>query len=737
MAVRAARISRRGLLVGGGAGIGLIVAWAVWPRRYEVALAAGEGEAVLGHYLKIAEDGRVTVAVPQAELGQGSWTALAQIAAEALGADWESVGVEPAPVGPAYANLLLAAEWRAALMPGWAAATDAGTAEFARRNMLMLTGGSSSVRAFEAPLREAGTTARALLLAAAAERWNVDRESLVASGGAVRGQGRSLGFGALAARAADLDPPSQLPAVKTGPAGPALPRLDTPGKAAGAALFAGDVRLPDMVFASVRAGPLADRTRLVRLEREAADRIPGVLAVFETDAWVGAAATNWWAADRAVEALQPTFASAGRLDDALIEGRLTEALEEGEGAAIASRGQPETAFRSGRLLRAHYACAAAPSAAPEPLTATARIDGDRLELWCAAQAPQHARAAAARAAGMPVHRVVLYPTIGGGGYGRRFEVTAIEQVATMAAKLGRPVQLTWSRFEESVQDGWRPPARAALTARVEGGRVLAWRARIAVPPVLKPLFARVAGEPVDIAPAPEAVAGATPPYEIPDLLVEHVPAALPLRAGYHRGGAHGVTAFFTESFVDELARRAGVEPLAFRMRMLGDNPRLARVLARAAAIGGWDGGAPGSAMGIAAHSAWGSHVATLCEVAVEGGRRVRVLRAAVAVDCGRVINPGLVRQQIEGGVTHAIGTATGAPIVFADGRPDRTRLGSFGLPRLADSPAITVEIVPSDAPPGGVTELGVPTVAPAIANALFAATGQRLRALPLIPGRIS
>jgi isoquinoline 1-oxidoreductase beta subunit len=216
--------------------------------------------------------------------------------------------------------------------------------------------------------------------------------------------------------------------------------------------------------------------------------------------------------------------------------------------------------------------------------------------------------------------------------------------------------------------------------------------------------------------------------------IDHVPAPLPLRTGLWRSAARSYTVFFTESFIDELARKAGTEPLSYRMQMLGENPRLAQCLTTAASLGGWDGGAPGSAMGIAAHSGWGSHVATLVEVSVGAGQRIGVSRVVAAVDCGRIVNPEIVRQLIEGGIVYGIAGATGSPIRFEGGLANVKNLRSLGLPRLADFPEVTVEIIESQEEPGGVTELGVPTVAPAIANAIFASTGQRLRTLPLVLG---
>jgi isoquinoline 1-oxidoreductase beta subunit len=338
-------------------------------------------------------------------------------------------------------------------------------------------------------------------------------------------------------------------------------------------------------------------------------------------------------------------------------------------------------------------------------------------------------------AGLGEAQVTLYPTMIGGGYGRKLETRAIEQAAMLAMRIRRPVQLSWSRLEETVQDGFRAPARAQLLARLDtGGIILGWKARIAAPDTGAELAGRLRGGEVAMAAIGDPVAGAVPPYAIPAVAVDHLPAATGIRTGGWRSGAHSYTAFFTESFMDELARISGVEPLSFRMQMLGDNPRLARCLTTAATVGGWDGGVPGSSMGIACHSAFGSHIAALVEVEVTPDQRARVLRAVCAVDCGRIVNPELVRQQIEGGLIFGIAAATGNPVGFERGRPDARGFGQLGFPTLAGSPEVTVELIESEEEPGGATELGVPVAAPAVANALHALTGRRLRSLPLVVG---
>jgi isoquinoline 1-oxidoreductase beta subunit len=729
-------ISRRTLLIGGGAGAGLILAWALWPRSFEHNLRAGEGEQAFNAFLKIGNDGRVLVAVPQAELGQGSWTALAQIVADELGADWRTVGVEPAPIGPLYANRLLAVgeddgsfaggarRWRAQRFEGGEAA--------------ILTAGSTSVRAFEKPLREAGAGARALLMKAAAARWDVEWETLDTAGGFVGDGARKLAFAELAEAAAAEKLPEHLPiraGIDNRLAGQALPRLDLPSKVDGSAPFAGDIRLPDMVYASVRAAPTED-SRLARWSKSKGLAVPGVFGAIDAPGWVACVGTDWWAANRGVEALEPVWDVPNPpVSSASIDSALIGALERDEGRRVYSRGDLADAFEGGNVLRGHYSAGPAPNAALETLTATARLGGDRLEIWAPTQAPGLARAAAARVTGLGEAQVALYPTLAGGGYGRKLETRAIEQAAMVAVRTKRPVQLSWSRLEESVQDGFRAPARAQLLARLDsGGIVLGWQARIAAPDTGAQLAERLRGGGTAMAAIGDPAAGAVPPYAIPAVAVDYLPAQTGIRIGGWRSGAHSYTAFFTESFMDELARLSGVEPLSFRMQMLGDNPRLARCLTTAATLGGWDGGVPGSSMGIACHSAFGSHIAALVEVEVTAAQDVRVLRAVCAVDCGRVVNPDLVRQQIEGGLIFGIAAATGREIGFERGRPDAYGFGHFGFPTLAGSPDVTIELLESEEESGGATELGVPVAAPAIANALHALTGKRLRSLPLRVG---
>ncbi len=734
----AGAVTRRGLLVTGGVGLGLVVAYAVWPRHYAPNLAAAPGETVLSAWVKVGEDGRVTVAVPQAEGGQGVWTALPQIVAEELGADWRQVGVEPASLSPLYANPLAVDElWEGLFDPIPAALR----ATWAERSALMLTAASTSVRMFEAPCRAAGAGARVLLAKAAARRWRVGWRECKVDGGFVRHGTEALRFGELAAAAAGETLPDPVPLRSAPPSvGKSLPRLDAPAKVDGSATFAADVRLPDMVFASVRAGPIGD-PRLVRTDKAAANRVGGVLEVVETDRWVAAVATNWWAANRALDALAPRFQTRGGLVSSSTIDAALDAAFAAPGERMVAVGDVGAAFRNAHLIAAEYRVGLGVHAAIETPCATAQWRHDRLELWLPTQAPGLARAAAARAIGVAESAVTIHPTLIGGGFGEALESDVAEQAAVLAHKLRRPVQLTWSRAEALIHDRFRPPAAIRLAARLgASGTVDAWLAQIAAPSTGRELAARLMpGDALVRAVLahgvgdPYAVAGATPPYRIPALAIDHHPAAIGLPTGYLRGGAHGTTAFATECFVDELAHVAGTEAMSFRIAMLGGEPRLARCLSTATALGGWNGGVPGSGQGIACHAFRGSYVAVLAEAHVEGGR-VHVDRLVAAVDCGRVINPALVRQQIEGGLIFGMAQATGASTGVTENLPDARGFGALGLPRLRDTPDVTVELIPSDAAPGGVSELAVPPVAPAIANALQAATGYRLRRLPLVPG---
>ena len=744
-------LTRRKMLIGGGVGAGLFIAWGLWPRTYKPNLPVNAGEHAFGSWVKLAEDGRITVAVPQSEMGQGVYTLLAQVVAGEMGAHWRTVGVQPALASPIFANTLLAREWRGAFLPDAINPAALGPwgdrigDERARRNSFMATAGSSSLRQFETACREAGATARVLLCMAAAARWDTQWENCETAAGFVTFEKKKIAFAELAVEAAKLTPPDPIP-LKPSPvnalSGQETPRLDIPAKLDGSANFAGDIRLPNMLYASVRAGPIG-ATRLKSHNAKAGKAIKGVVQVVAHNDWLAALATNWWAANRALDAMAPVFETTGPMPDS---GTMSEQLEKsfksGGGYRLYEAGSIGGAFDKSagtRLFHSRYFVAPAVHAPLETRSATAQFDDGRLTLWIASQAPGACRAKAAKALGISADRVTLVPMMAGGSFGRNMDSDIAAQVAVLAQKSGRPVQLIWSRPEDFIRDAPRAPAHAKLSGAIDGSGLLrGLSVRIACPATAREQAKRLEGDGAQAAMAAVsgdhdamALEGALPPYAIPNLAIDHYPVTLALPTGRWRSNAHSYTAFFIESFVDELAHAAGVEPMSYRMQMLVGQTRLARCLTGVGALAGWDGGASGSGKGIACHSMRGGHIALIAS-ARTGESGVRVERISAVVDCGRIVNPEIARQQIEGGIVFGLAQALGGSTEYETGLPVARRLRDLDLPLLADVPEIEIEFIRSDAEPAGIGELGVPPVAPAIANALFSAAGVRLRELPLL-----
>jgi isoquinoline 1-oxidoreductase beta subunit len=701
------RVSRRSLLIGGGAGVGLVVAFLAWPRREGTPLRPGPREAVLGPFLRISTDGRVTLATPQTEVGQGIWTGLAQIAADELGAAWENMAVEPAPYGENYTNRLIAHDYHVTTR---------------------ITAGSSSIRAFDQPLREAAAIARSMLCSAAAERWGVNAAECGTEDGFVVHEGKKLGFGEVSANAAGLRPPDK-PQLRPAGAGKltaeSLPRLDLPAKSDGSLRFASDIRLPRMIFASVRMAPPGGRLR--GFSRDGAKQQQGLIDLVVRDQWLAALGQTWWAADHALTRAAPRFTGTNQDD---LAAKLSAIMEGGEAKRLFERGDYKVATKDSRPLSATYSIAATPHHSLEAPAAVARFTGDRLEVWSGTQIPDFARAAAAHAAGINEREVTLYPLPNGNGSGSAFELEAIVIAVELARHAGRPVSLSLPPATAQNHDAVRPPMIARLAALpAPDGTISAWSARVAGTPGIEASLARAQNHETP-AFSPR---GATPPYGIPAIRIEAIGAKLPIKTGYMRGGDEALMAFATESFVDEMARALGAEPLAYRIGLLGGAPRLARAITTAAAIGGWDGGAPGSTMGLACASLYGSHIGLLAQAALGADQGLKVTRLVAAVDAGRIVNPNLVRQQVEGGLLTALAAAMVSAPEFVAGMPRASVMRGRGFERLHEVPKVEVEIIASNEPSGGVSGLGMAVLAPAVANALAAGTGKRLRSLPFDP----
>lgn len=696
------KLDRRTLLIGGGAGVGLIVGFSVWPRHLKSELASGQGEEAFGNFIKIARSGRITVALPQVETGQGIWTGLAQIIADELGAAFETIGVEPAPLAKAYASPIAGQE-------DWPTA-------------IRITANSTSVRAYETPLRKAAATARTMLIGAAADRWNIDPKSCDTADGFVINGVRTFTFGELAEEAAGRNVPRD--ALLRAPAkdhllGRPLQRLDGPSKAQGNWRFAADVRLPGMLYASVRLAPPGGR--LTGYSHDELQRTPDVRHVSANDKWIAVLADSWWTAEQAVKKADPRFSGEGSAPD--MRGAFENALRNVAPVEWFSTGNYDGAIKESRPLAATFYAAPSQHLGLEPLSATARMSEGSVELWAPAQAP-----------GFGETERKLFPMPPGEPAGRAMEPDAASIAAELTKAVGRPVQVVISQSGSQNHDRVAPGALAHMTALPgEAGITSAWKMTVATSDGLGSALARLAGKEVPPKLGRSALQGSIPPYSIPNVRIDAIHADLPVTAGYMRGSPEREFAFFTESFVDELAHAAGMEPLSFRMSMLGGNGRLARCLQAAARLAGWDGGGQGSTMGIAGASAFGSHIGLVAVASIGEDQRVKVHRILAAVDCGRAINTGLIEQQIAGGLLWALAQAIIPSPEWVAGMPRARPIGGIGMPRLSDAPDIQIEIIPSSDPAGGVSGLGTLALAPAVANAIHAGSGKRMRSIPFNP----
>ncbi len=721
-------LSRRQLLVAAGVGGGLAIGWAVWPRRPGRAWTAGPGEQVINAYVKIGADGRVTVAVPQAEMGQGIWSGIAQIVADELGADWRAVGVEPAPLAPAYANHGMLIDQVAGMPAAMRGIAEWGGGKLIDAFDFQITGGSTSIRGFEMPLRAAGATAREMLCRAAARRWGVDWYDCDTADGFVIHKANKLSF-ADVAKAASLEDATNSPALRDKPvlSGQPLPRLDIPSKTDGSARFGADVRLPGMVYAAIAQGPLG--ATIGKIDKSG---LPAGATLVEGPDFVAVVAGGWFAAKTALETLTITYKPAAKPAGPWIEAGLHAALAT-PGDVVLTEGDVAAGLTGPGAITADYHLPFLAHACMEPMTATARLEHGKCEVWAPTQSATLANWAVAKAVGVAEADVTIYPTLLGGGFGRKVEKDACAQAAFIAKAVGKPVQLIWSREEDFGHDMWRPPVAARLHGRATANGVAAWDAHLAVPDVGASFMGRnlpaMGGSPKTGAGAIEGSVHL--PYAIDAMRVAHSLADCPVPLGFWRSVGNSFSGFITESFLDELAHAAGADPGQFRLMLLKDKPRHAAVLRAALKAGGPLGQiSPGTGRGVALVESFGSIVAQVAEVTVKGDD-IKVTQVWAAVDCGRTINPDSVRAQIESGILYGLTAALHGRVSFAGGEAEQRNFDTYPILGLAAAPAIDVTIIASSLPPGGVGEPGTPPIAPAVANALFAATGRRARTLPL------
>jgi len=714
--------TRRGFLtVGGVIGGGLALGVAFAPNR----LAIKGDPRKLNTWLKITPDNRVTVLVPHCDMGQGSQTALAMMLAEELDADWNLVHAEPAPAMPAYATEYLVHGFALGFMPAWLLPRTVDDVSLLIADMvgLQLTGGSASVRMTgEAGMRVAGAGARAMLIQAAAARWGVDPSSCSAALSSVRHvtSGRSLTYGALADDASRLSPPTA-PALKPYTqwqlVGTSPPRADIPEKTNGTAKFGIDTVLPDMLYATVTACPVFGG-KLVSVDTAAAAKMPGVHSVVRLDDAVAVIADGYWRALQAVRALQPVwdFGGHGNVTSESITADQRALLASGDGSADVKRGDTKAALAAAaRVISAEYYVPYLAHATMEPPNATVRIADGKCEIWTGVQDPLNTRSVAATAAGLAAENVTVHNFRVGGGFGRKVPasfdfISQAVQVAKIASP--RPVKFIWSREEDIAHDYYRPTALIRFQGGLNAqGAPVAWRAH----------YTGTAGE-----------NASQIPYGIDNFLISSSKFSNHVRTGPWRSVDHSQHGFFSESFVDELALAAGKDPFAFRRDLLATGSRYRAVLEMAAAKSGWGGTLPpGSGRGIALTEAFGSIVAEVAEVTVSPAGAVRVNRVTAVVDCGDLVHPDTATAQIEGGIMFGLAAALYGEITIDKGAVKQDNFSTYKVAKMVDTPEIAVFFIESHAPRGGIGEVGVPPIAPAIANAVHAASGVRVRTLPI------
>lgn len=738
---------RRFLLTGTVVGGGLLIGYGLFKPRDllgdPAVLSVDAGEVALNAWLKIAEDGSVTVAVPRAEMGQGVYTALPMLVAEELDVPWSKVKVEQAPIDGVYGNvvMMIAGAPFDYADEGWLASTARWSmGRLGRVLGLQVTGGSTSVRDGWLPMRTAGAAARDMLVRAAAARLEVHRNDLEVSDGAVMHAetGRSLSFGALAGEAARLDPAPDVQLKSREDyrfLGKPVPRVDVPAKVTGSAEFGIDVRVADQLYAAIKSAPVFGGS-LVRVDAAKIQSMPGVAAVVELADAVAVIADSYWHAQSALNAADIEFAAGNNneVSTSSLFQAYTTALDDGDFFTYESTGNAEEALAEVEVIAAEYRAPLLAHACMEPMNCTVRIDGERAEIWCGNQAPDILRMVAAETLDIPSENVTVHTPLLGGGFGRRGETDFMLRAISIAQTLpGRAIQLIYSREEDIQHDTYRPPATARFRARLDdAGRIVAWHNQIASPSVLQAVLRRTFPKLPTGGPDRTNIEGAAfLAYATPHRRVEHAAVDLPVPIGFWRSVGHSFNAFFTECFMDELAEAAGMDPLKFRLAHLDDHPRETRVLELLRDFGGWHTPlGEGRAVGMALHESFNSIVGQIAEVGIDNGQ-IRVHRVVCVIDCGQLVNSEIVIMQMESGIVFGLTAALYGDVRVESGRVMQWNFPDYRMLSLKDMPRIETHVIESDAEPGGAGEPGTPPIAPAVANAVSALTGRRIRTLPI------
>jgi isoquinoline 1-oxidoreductase beta subunit len=706
------RISRRSFILRGAAAGGGLMLGLHLPLGGDRGRAVAAQAAEINAWIVVQPDDTVIIRVSRSEMGQGSFTALPMLVAEELECDWKKVKAE-------YASV----------------------AEHLRRNRVydsFSTGGSRSIRSSQEYLRQAGATAREMLIAAAAQQWGVPASECRASNSLITHQpsGRSLSFGAVADAASRLTPPKSVvlkPPEQWRLIGKPVKRFDTAEKVMGKPVFGTDVRLPDMLHAAIRQCPVFGGS-LKSHDEAAVKGRKGVRGVVPLKDAVAVVAESWWQAKQAVEAMPVTWDEGpnAKVSSADILTFLRGGLTAKDVAVARNDGDARAALASAsKVVEAEYFAPFLSHAPMEPMNCTARITGDRFEVWAPTQNAEATLAAAAEAAGMSPTKGEVHVTFLGGGFGRRGAYQDFTRQAVLIAKaVGKPVNLLWTREEDIQHDHYRPVSLTKLTAGLDASGL----------PVA--LQVRVSGQSIIAGLAPDRVANGLDlnfleglydmPYGIRNVLVEYAMRNTHVPVGFWRSVNHTQNAFFKECFLDELAQAAGQDPYQYRRRLLTGKPKELNVLDTAAQKAGWGQPLPaGVFRGIALNEAYGSHCAEVAEVSVSAKGEVRVHRVVCAIDPGYIVNPDTVQAQAEGSIVYALTAALYGEITIKDGRVEQSNFGDYEMLLIHQMPTVEAYPVPTGGFWGGIGEPFTPPVFPAVCNAIYAATGKRIRSLPL------
>jgi len=724
-------LTRRVFLQGTGVAAGGLVAGCVLRSSPDAVSRAAEESfegTTFDAWLQITPDDRIILQLDKVEMGQGTTTGYATLLAEELEVDPRRIEVHPAPVHEQF------------------------------RKPLQVTGGSTSMREGFEPLRRTGAQARERLKRAAAERWGVATATLAAQDGAIQNPatGERLRYGALAAEAAAFDAPEVV--LKTPEAFRAIgrdtPRLDAHAKVTGTAQFGIDARVSDLRTAVIVRCPHFGG-ELASYDDAAARAVPGAEAIFPVSSGIAVVASSYWRARKGAEALEVRWdPGAGRgVSSAAIREQQRRLLENERGKVVRDDGDADAAFaQAARVVEAEYYAPYLAHATMEPMNCTVVPGEEGCDVYCGTQAPDLAQEWVARTLELPRQQVRVHTAFLGGGFGRRGFSDFAGEAAEIARHTGWPIKLVWSREDDMRHDYYRPASTHRLRAAFDDvGQVTAWEHRLVVPAIfpyvtegslsaLAPEWLRGAANSLGqgvvnlairyMGPMSAREGAVELPYAIPNMRFETQGWDPGIPVGFWRSVGHSHNGFVVEAFVDELAAAAGQDPAEFRRELLRDHPRHLAVLELALARAAWGSAPEGHFQGLAVHESFGSVVAEVAEVSVDRDR-IRVHRVTCAVDCGIAVNPDIVRAQMESGIVYGLTAAVGGEITFEDGAAQQSNFHDYPMLRMQDCPAIEVHIVPSRSTPNGVGEPGTPPIAPAVANAVFAATGRRLHELPL------